>query len=328
MTTGADSVPSRPASSSAVMVAPAPSSSTPSPPRRRPLIIPPWVSRKADDPGPGIRAVREDLRCERARRRRRVHHPLFARLSARLAASGEAAGAAEHRRELLDGLGGRVVEVGAGPGTNFTHYPPTVRQVVAVEPEGYLRELARRAVASSAVPVPPVAGTTAALPLSDGWADAVVFSLVLCTVGSRRRPWPKQARPVPRRRAPLLQHVRAEGEPDRTAARTSPTGRRRGSPEAAAPNRDTVAAVAAAGFAVTGLRRFDFVPPRAAPGGAPRHRKGRPGRLSPPARLPPGRPVPAGRVASPCRRADASGVAPRTGAPHPATTSWEAAVFT
>ncbi len=192
----------------------------------------------------------------------RVHHPLFARLYARLAASGEAAGAAEHRRELLDGLGGRVVEVGAGPGTNFTHYPPTVRQVVAVEPEGYLRELARRAVASSAVPVQPVAGTAAALPLSDGWADAVVFSLVLCTVGSPAAALAEARRVLsPGGELRFYEHVRAEGE--RTARRQDLADRPWSWIAGGChPNRDTVAAVAAAGFAVTGLRRFDFVPHR------------------------------------------------------------------
>jgi hypothetical protein len=36
-------------------------------------------------------------------------------------------------------LSGRVIEVGAGSGANFAYYPTTVSEVVAVEPEGYLR---------------------------------------------------------------------------------------------------------------------------------------------------------------------------------------------
>lgn len=44
----------------------------------------------------------------------RIGHPLFARMYRRLAAASEAAGAGEHRRKMLEGLEGEVVEVGAG----------------------------------------------------------------------------------------------------------------------------------------------------------------------------------------------------------------------
>ncbi len=41
-------------------------------------------------------------------------------------------------------MSGRVIEVGAGAGSNFAHYPATVEDVMAVEPEPYLRERSRR----------------------------------------------------------------------------------------------------------------------------------------------------------------------------------------
>jgi hypothetical protein len=47
----------------------------------------------------------------------------------------DAPGAAEHRRALLADLAGRVLEIGAGNGRNFPHYPPAVTEVLAVEPE-------------------------------------------------------------------------------------------------------------------------------------------------------------------------------------------------
>lgn len=52
-------------------------------------------------------------------------------------------GITQHRRRLLAGLRGTVVEVGAGDGMNFGHYPPEVDRVVAVEPDPHLRDLAR-----------------------------------------------------------------------------------------------------------------------------------------------------------------------------------------
>lgn len=56
-----------------------------------------------------------------------------------------AQGALEHRRALLAGLAGlagRVLEVGAGNGLTFAHYPTAVTELLAVEPESYLRALA------------------------------------------------------------------------------------------------------------------------------------------------------------------------------------------
>ena len=79
----------------------------------------------------------------------RVHHPIFARMYRRIADEAEDKGASEHRDELLTGLSGRVVEVGAGTGLNFAHYPTTVRQVLAIEPESYLRGVAEAAVANA-----------------------------------------------------------------------------------------------------------------------------------------------------------------------------------
>ena len=73
-----------------------------------------------------------------------VKNPLFARYFNRFAARREDRGNRELRRELLDGLAGRVIEVGAGNGLNFPHYPSAVQEVVAVEPEPYLRGRALR----------------------------------------------------------------------------------------------------------------------------------------------------------------------------------------
>ena len=99
-----------------------------------------------------------------------------------LSRGAEHAGAAEHRDELLAGLNGRVIEVGAGNGLNFRHYPAAVTEVVALEPEPYLRQRAEQATAAAPVPVTVVAGVADALPADDAVFDAGVASLVLCSV--------------------------------------------------------------------------------------------------------------------------------------------------
>jgi hypothetical protein len=63
-----------------------------------------------------------------------VEHPRFARAYMRMSSNGERRGATEHRRRLLAGLSGTIVELGAGHGLNFPHYPADVTEVTAVEP--------------------------------------------------------------------------------------------------------------------------------------------------------------------------------------------------
>jgi ubiquinone/menaquinone biosynthesis C-methylase UbiE len=99
-----------------------------------------------------------------------------------IARAGEKGGAREHRRALLAALSGRVIEVGAGHGLNFAYYPSDVSEVVAIEPEPHLRELAQRAAERVTVRVNVIAGSAEDLPAGEGEFDAAVVSLVLCSV--------------------------------------------------------------------------------------------------------------------------------------------------
>ncbi|MER6012461.1 class I SAM-dependent methyltransferase [Streptomyces bluensis] len=110
-----------------------------------------------------------------------VHHPLFARFYARFSEAAEKQ-VGPHRGELLAGLSGRVIEIGAGNGLNFAHYPSTVSEVLAVEPEPVLRRLAMDAALRAEVPIDVVPGAAEALPAQSEAFDAAVVSLVLCSV--------------------------------------------------------------------------------------------------------------------------------------------------
>ncbi|MHA7648327.1 class I SAM-dependent methyltransferase [Mycobacterium sp. ML4] len=110
----------------------------------------------------------------------RVENPFFARVWPVFAAH-EAESVRTLRRENLAGLSGRVLEIGAGSGTNFAYYPDAVTHVVAVEPEPRLVDKARQAAADA--PIPVVVKNEMAEEISDGEPfDAVVCSLVLCSV--------------------------------------------------------------------------------------------------------------------------------------------------
>jgi SAM-dependent methyltransferase len=195
-----------------------------------------------------------------------VHHPLFARCYARVGHLMDAE-IGDHRRRLLAGLSGRVLEVGAGNGLNFPHYPATVTQVLAVEPEPYLRRLALAAARQAPVPMRVVAGTAEALPVPDGTVDAVVASLVLCTVADPDQALAEIGRVLrPGGTLRFYEHVRADDP------RLAPWQDRLERPwgwlaGGCHPNRDTVAAITAAGFRVVELDRFDLraMPPLARP---------------------------------------------------------------
>lgn len=189
-----------------------------------------------------------------------VKHPLFARLYDRLAPKLEAEGAAEHRRELLDGLQGRVIEVGAGSGINFSHYPETVTEVVAVEPEPYLRGRAREAASAAPVRVDVRDGLADRLPAEDGAFDAAIASLVLCSVPDQAAALGEVHRVLkPGGELRFYEHVLAKAP--RLARLQRAVGRVW--PFFAGgchPDRETGRAIERAGFAIEACRRFRFSP--------------------------------------------------------------------
>jgi SAM-dependent methyltransferase len=171
----------------------------------------------------------------------------------------------EHRRALLDGMAGAVCEVGAGQGLNFAHYPSTVARVLAVEPEPTLRRHALDAAARAPIPIDVFDGAADALPLDDATCDGVVTSLVLCTVPDLADALAEARRVLkPGGELRFYEHVRsayrliAVGEDLVTPLWSRFAG-------GCHPNRDSVAAISAAGFNVTSVDRFGFSPQRGVP---------------------------------------------------------------
>jgi SAM-dependent methyltransferase len=181
----------------------------------------------------------------------------FARMWPRAAATMDARGAAEHRTRLLAGLAGRVVEVGAGSGSNFAHYPAEVTRVVAVEPDPDLRALAE-AEAGERIEVH--AGVADALPAADGEADAVVHSLVLCTVPDQGAALAEARRVLrPGGELRFYEHVIPRGGLRRAAmVAVDRSGVWPAVAGGCHPARDTEAAIRAAGFTITERDRFGF----------------------------------------------------------------------
>lgn len=190
-----------------------------------------------------------------------VHHPLFARLYLRMTSSRKARGEDEHRRKLLAGLSGRVIEVGAGHGLNFPLYPETVDQVLAVEPEPVLREAAIDAAAEAPVAIEVVEGVAGRLPAQDQSFDAGVASLVLCSVSDQDQALAELRRVIrPGGELRFYEHVIAHG---RVTARLQRFADATFWPRIGGGchmARDTHAAIEPAGFEIEEVERFPFSP--------------------------------------------------------------------
>jgi ubiquinone/menaquinone biosynthesis C-methylase UbiE len=189
-------------------------------------------------------------------------NPRFAKMYVKAAARAERRGVADHRRRLLDGLSGRVVEVGAGHGLNFQYYPPAVTAVLAVEPEPTLRARAEQAAAQAPVPVTVVDGTADALPLGDHEADAVVVSLVLCSVPEQATALREAHRVLrPGGELRFYEHVIARRQPKRIMLQMiDHSGLWPKLAGGCHPARDTEPAIEAAGFRIERSERFMFSP--------------------------------------------------------------------
>src|SRR5581483_1800205 len=87
------------------------------------------------------------------------------------------------RGELLHELSGSVLEVGAGTGATLAHYPVAVSRLVLCEPDPHMRrKLQARAAALGPGRVQVVDAPAQALGFADAAFDAVVCSLVVCSV--------------------------------------------------------------------------------------------------------------------------------------------------
>ncbi len=188
-----------------------------------------------------------------------MNHPIFARIYARRSVA-EAHLQEAYRRELLGGLSGRVLEVGCGNGLNFAYYPPSVTEVVGVEPERYLRRQAHIASLKVPSPVQVVEGQAGSVSeVVTGTFDAVVFSLVLCSISDPRAAL-VEAKKVLNDGAAVrfYEHVLSDSP---RAARLQRLFAPAWSTVAGGcrPDRDTLSVIREE-FEISGTRAFDFCP--------------------------------------------------------------------
>ena len=185
-----------------------------------------------------------------------VRHRLFAATYDALSASVERRELAPRRALLLSGLTGTVVDVGAGTGANLRHFRHAER-VILVEPDRYMRARLSARLGESSVPVEISDADAEHLPLPDGAADAVVFTLVLCSVPDQRLALLEARRVLkPGGTLAVLEHVRGQDRAARWQDRLDGLWGRCVAPGCHL-NRNTVASIREAGFEFTEVSRLE-----------------------------------------------------------------------
>ncbi|MGB5381244.1 MAG: class I SAM-dependent methyltransferase [Acidimicrobiia bacterium] len=137
--------------------------------------------------------------------------PLFAKIYDAVLAPTEWMGVRDQRRRLMDGLTGRVVEIGAGTGLNVPLYSATAHEVHAIEPDRHMLEKLRSKASGSSTRLYLYRADAHHLPFAGGVFDVAIVTFALCTIPDPERAL-DEAHRVVRGGGVLrfLEHVRSE----------------------------------------------------------------------------------------------------------------------
>lgn len=177
----------------------------------------------------------------------------------------EEAGLRKMRRTLLAGARGRVLELGAGTGVNLELYPQTLDGLTLAEPDPHMTKRLREKLAAlgKTSEVTVLEAPAERLPFPDDSFDTAVVTLVLCTVPDQPAALKEIARVLkPDGQLLFLEHVRSRNPAlAKWQDRLERPWRFLG--DGCHCNRDTAAAIDAAGFQLGEVKRDSL--PKAPP---------------------------------------------------------------
>lgn len=162
----------------------------------------------------------------------------------------------ERKQALLAPLRGRVVEIGPGAGVNLRWFAPEV-EWIGIEPNPWLHPYLRQEAARLRRPMELRGGSAETLDLPDASVDAVVSTLVLCSVADPARVLREVLRVLkPGGRFVFLEHVAApRGSRLRCLQRLLRPGWRLCA-DGCCPDRETGKAIEQAGFRHVAIDHF------------------------------------------------------------------------
>ena len=171
----------------------------------------------------------------------------------------------ERKEKLLGDLHGTVVEIGPGTGVNLPFYTRDV-QWIGIEPNAYMHDYLHAESKRLDFPIDIRGGTAEALPVADASVDAVVSTLVLCSVPQLEATLAEIHRALkPGGRFVYVEHVAGEQGTflRRFQSFIKPVWRYFG--DGCEPDRETGRAIEQAGFTKVDFEDFRPVPGPIAP---------------------------------------------------------------
>lgn len=160
--------------------------------------------------------------------------------------------------KLLGTLEGKVIEIGPGSGVNLKYYQDNIHWT-GIEPNTFLHQRIGQRASGLGIPTRLLTATAERLDLPDGSVDAVVGTLVLCSVDDQARALSEVLRVLkPGGRYAFIEHVAAPlGTRTRRIQETwTPILRRL--PGGCSPNRETPLVIERAGFGAVADERFEL----------------------------------------------------------------------
>ena len=176
--------------------------------------------------------------------------------------SSERAGLGARRRELLADLRGDVVEIGAGTGANLDHLDVEVERATLLEPAPAMAARLREHAAAHPYPfgIEVIEAPAEAIPLPDASADAVISTLVLCSVDDLDLALSEIRRILrPGGALVIIEHVRGAGATATVQRIIEPAWKTVG--RGCHLTRDTRVRIAEAGFDVSALTPWQLPAP-------------------------------------------------------------------
>lgn len=162
------------------------------------------------------------------------------------------------KRDLLTPLTGTVVEIGAGAGPNARYLPAGTRWIV-IEPNVHFHRHLRSAAEASDLELEIVAGVAERLPLPDASADAVISTLVLCSVDDLGATLAEIRRVLkPGGRFVFIEHVAADRGSFLRRLQRGLRGPWGVIADGCRPDRETLTAIQQAGFSRVETERFQL----------------------------------------------------------------------
>jgi ubiquinone/menaquinone biosynthesis C-methylase UbiE len=191
---------------------------------------------------------------------------IFAGMYDRMSAKTEEACLAAHRRALIAGVQGDVLEIGGGTGANLPYYSDRVATLTVTEPSPPMIRRLQRRIDEHAPDAKLLRAPAEDLPFEDDSFDVAVSTLVLCSVDDQPRAL-RELRRILRPGGQLLfvEHVRSE-EP-RLARLQDRMNRINNLVVHCDCNRPTLDSIRAAGFSIQKLEHgtLEKAPPFARP---------------------------------------------------------------